>query len=154
MICFSKPMMSQLLKTSYGNSMGVELASFGDNEVQLRAPLESIQSVPGVAFNGSIYSLTAICGWATVFKALHEAELTGPIWLTDSSTRHYSRVTSSPLVTCKIDPLHVDPFINSLLSGGKASIAVTGEIYQDSQLAVAHHGDYTAKLIPPSQITG
>lgn len=147
-------MMAQLLSTSYAKNIGVELASFDRNQVQFRAPLESIQSIPGIAFSGSIYSLTAMCGWATVYKALHEANLTGPIWLTDSSTRHYSRITSSPLVTCSINPLHVEPFINSLLRGGKASISVVGEIYQDKQLALAYHGDYTAKLVPPSQITG
>lgn len=154
MECFSKPMLAQLMSASYAQNIGVELVGFDENSVQFGAQLESIQSYPGIAFSGSIYSLTAMCGWASVYKVLHEAKLTGPIWLTDSSTRHYSRITSSPVVSCSINPLHIEPFITSLLRGGKASITVTGEIYQDNNLALAYHGDYTARLEPPSQITG
>lgn len=146
MDCFSKPMMTQLMGTSYANNIGVELEGFADNEVRLSAPLKSLQSLPGVAFNGSLYSLTAMCGWAVIYKSLHEAGLSGLIWLTDSSTKHHVRITSSPIVSCKIDANQLESFIEALRRGGKASITVSGEMYQAGELALAYQGDYTARL--------
>lgn len=69
-------------------TMGLRIAAFDGDSLQLRAPLARHYNDKGCAFGGSMVSLMTLAGWGLVHLRLERAGLDTDIYAADSTVRY------------------------------------------------------------------
>jgi thioesterase domain-containing protein len=140
----------QLQQTLYTDipltrEMGLRVAAYDGQTLQLTAPLAPNVNNKGTAFGGSLYNLAVLCGWSLLRLKLNEAGLNEKnIVIHEANTRYLLPVTGELHAACTLTGDVLNEFMQPLQKKGRARITLTVAIHQQDRTAVEFTGQYVA----------
>jgi thioesterase domain-containing protein len=140
----------QLQQTLYTDipltrEMGLRVAAYDGQTLQLTAPLAPNVNDKGTAFGGSLYNLAVLCGWSLLRLKLNEAGLNEKnIVIHEANTRYLLPVTGELHAACTLTGDVLNEFMQPLQKKGRARITLTVAIHQQDRTAVEFTGQYVA----------
>lgn len=140
----------QLQQTLYTDipltrEMGLRVAAYDGQTLQLTAPLAPNVNDKGTAFGGSLYNLAVLCGWSLLRLKLNETGLNKKnIVIHEAHTRYLLPVTGELRAACTLTGDALTEFMQPLQKKGRARITLTVAIHQQDQTAVEFTGQYVA----------
>ncbi|MDD2701566.1 MAG: thioesterase domain-containing protein [Sideroxydans sp.] len=140
----------QLQQTLYTDipltrEMGLRVAAYDGQTLQLSAPLAPNVNDKGTAFGGSLYNVAVLCGWSLLRLKLNEAGLPRKnIVIHEANTRYLQPVSGELHSTCTLTDDALNEFMQPLQKKGRARITLTVTIHQQDQTAVEFTGQYVA----------
>jgi thioesterase domain-containing protein len=123
-------------------AMGVRVAAYQDNTLQLAAPLAPNTNHKRTAFGGSLYSLAVLCGWGLLQIKLREAGLRKHIVIQASDIRYLLPVNEDMTAECRLDEDAFAHLMRTLEKRGRARLTLDVAIMQDGCPAVEFSGRY------------
>jgi thioesterase domain-containing protein len=123
--------------------LGVEVLRLDDTGLELRLPLAANRNHKGAAFAGSLNALATLAGWGVLVDVLARRGIDAHVVIQDSSVRYLAPVHADAVARCAAP--HSAPLEHALATFGRrglARLALTAEIAQDGQPAVAFQGRY------------
>lgn len=123
------------------NALGARIESFDGSRLCVAADFEANINLHGTAFAGSLYALSALCGWSAVHLQLEIASIKGSIVLAEGNIRYAAPVQDAINLVCDwSDEMRA---IESLRTGEKkARIALTARVMQNGEAAAVFEGRY------------
>jgi thioesterase domain-containing protein len=118
-------------------AMAIEVASFANGELIVRAPHAPNRNVHGTAFAGSLFSVCVLTGWGRTWLALRERGLDGLIVVADSRIVYRKAVKGDLVCRCA----HV-PQLDDFLMTGRAELTLTCTVDGPGAPAVRFEGRY------------
>ena len=126
-------------------AMGVEIASFADDELVVRAGLQANINVHGTAFAGSLYAIAALTGWGAVWLKHREAGLDGQIVLADGRIEYLRAVAEDIVCRCRFDPQLHGPKLAALARSSRTTLRLHCKIDAGGEPAVRFEGRYAIR---------
>ena len=124
-------------------ALGVALRRFDDATLELAADLAPNVNIHGTGFAGSLYSISALCGWSMIHLQLGLRGLAGSIVLAEGRIRYLRPVTEEIVAVCLFDD-H-DAAFTELAHSGRARFPLTAKIASAGKVAVEFEGDFAVK---------
>lgn len=125
--------------------MGLRVAAYDGQTLQLAAPLAPNVNDKGTAFGGSLYNIAVLCGWSLLRLKLNEAGLNKKnIVIHEAHTRYLLPVTGELHAACTLTGDALTEFLQPLQKKGRARITLTVAIHQQDKSAVEFTGQYVA----------
>ena len=124
--------------------MGIEVDSYDQGVLTMKAPLEQNHNHQGTGFAGSLNALCTVCGWGRIFLLAREHGVPPRIVIRRSSIK-YLRPVDQPQIVARclpIDPENLSHFVEMLKEKGTAKIDLHVEIADADGPAVSLHGSY------------
>ena len=140
----------QLQQTLYtdiplARAMGLRVAAYDGQTLQLAAPLAPNVNDKGTAFGGSLYTLAVLCGWSLLRLKLNEAGMQQKnIVIHEANTRYLLPVSGELHAACTLNGDVLTEFMQPLQKKGRARITLTVAILQQDRTAVEFTGQYVA----------
>ena len=132
-------------KIPISRALGVKIAGFDGERLCVRADFEANINLHGTAFAGSLYAVTALCGWSMVHLQLALAKLAASIVLVEGNIRYAAPVCDAILAVCDFGS-HQQT-IEALKRGKrKGRFALASQIDQDGRPAATFEGSFAALL--------
>jgi thioesterase domain-containing protein len=126
-------------------ALGVEVASYTDDELVVRAALAPNVNMHGTAFAGSLYSICALTGWGMIWLKLRDRALAGHIVLAEARIRYRRAVDESIVCRCRFDAALAQQSFEQLETTGRGFFPLACVIDADGRLAVRFDGEYAVK---------
>lgn len=123
-------------------AMAIEVVSFADTQLLVRAPLAPNTNVHGTAFAGSLFSICVLTGWGRVWLALRREGLDGHIVVADSQIKYRKAVAGEILSRCAFDGDADRANVAAFADSGRASWQLTCTIDGASAPAVTFEAKY------------
>jgi thioesterase domain-containing protein len=129
--------------------IGLTVDQYENGCLTLSVPLGKNINQQGTAFAGSLNATLTLAGWSLVWLILKEANVEASIVIQDSGIHYRQPVTTDFRARCcKPDAVTLEKMINALRKKGKARIALSAEIRQAGEVAVAFNGRYVVQVAP------
>ena len=129
--------------------IGLTIDRYENGCLTLSAPLGKNINQQGTAFAGSLNATLTLAGWSLVWLILREANIDASIVIQDSGIHYRQPVTTDfKARCCKPDAATLEKMISALRKKGKARIALSAEIRQGGDVAVAFNGRYVVQVTP------
>ena len=128
-------------------AMGIEVASYDDQRLAMRMPLEPNRNHQYSAFAGSLNALCTIVGWGSLFMQLRQSNLMGNIVIRRGKIR-YLRPVYVPEFVARALPFptkELDYFFELLESKGKSKLDVEVEVADQQGPYVNFSGSYVVQ---------
>jgi len=124
--------------------MGIEVDSYDQHGLTLRAPLKRNTNHQATAFAGSLNALCTMAGWGHVFLLHRLHGLVGDIVICRSSIKYLKPVASDQIYACchHVGDRQRDHFLEMFRAKGQSKIDVRVEIVSAEVTAVAFSGAY------------
>jgi thioesterase domain-containing protein len=143
------PLLADLQKTIEGEipicaHMGIEVDSYDQETLTMRAPLAQNHNHQGTGFAGSLNALCTVCGWGRIYLLARELGIP-PRIVIRRSTIKYLRPVDQPRIIARclpIDPDELSHFVAMLKEKGTGKIDLHIEIADAEGPAVSLHGSY------------
>jgi len=123
-------------------AIGIQVAAYRNNMLQLIAPLVPNINHKCTAFGGSLYSLAVLCGWGLLHLRLREAGLRKHIVIQESNVRYLLPVENDMTAECRLDEAAFARFLRTLEKHGRSRLALDVIIMRDGRPAVEFSGRY------------
>jgi thioesterase domain-containing protein len=127
-------------------AMGVEIASYADDELVIRAALAPNINVHGTAFAGSLYAICALAGWGAIWLQLRARGREAHIVLSEAQIDYRHAVEEAIVCRCRFDPESQAPNLVQLETTGSSLFPLTATIESGGRRAVRFEGDYAVKV--------
>jgi thioesterase domain-containing protein len=127
-------------------TMGIELVTFANDRLVVRAPLAPNVNVHGTAFAGSLYAIAALCGWGTTWLQLKTRGIDASIVIADGHIHYAAPVATAIEASCEFSGAPLDAAMARLTSTGKARFPLECSIATDAGEAARFSGDYAVRL--------
>lgn len=132
-------------------AMGVEIVSYADDELVLRAALAPNINVHGTAFAGSLYSICTLAGWGSIWLQLRARGTDAHIVLSEAQIDYRRAVDEAIVCRCRFDSDTQAPDLAQLDKTGSGLFPLTVTIESGGRRAVRFEGEYAVKLrVEPS----
>jgi thioesterase domain-containing protein len=132
-------------------AIGLEIASYADDELVLRAALAPNINVHGTAFAGSLYSICALAGWGAIWLPLRARGREPHIVLSEAQIDYSRAVEEAIVCRCRFDPDTQAPNLAQLEKTGSGLFPLAATIESGGRRAVRFEGEYAVKL--PAEAT-
>ena len=126
-------------------AMGIDVVSWKDDCLTLKAPLKENINDKGIAFGGSIYSLAVLCGWGTVFQVLDDAGFSADVAVYKSECNFMIPTTGEMKAVCFINPAEKMKLIDSVLMKGRGRAFLTVEVFSDGAKVSSFSASYAVR---------
>jgi thioesterase domain-containing protein len=126
-------------------AMAIEVASYADGELRVRAPLASNRNLHGTAFAGSLFSVCVLTGWGKVWLALRERDLRGSIVVAESRITYRKAVSGEILCSCRADAAIENAALAELEGSGRTTLMLACTVDGGGAPAVRFEGKYVVK---------
>ena len=126
-------------------AMGVEIASFADDELAVRAGLDPNINLHGTAFAGSLYAIAALTGWGLAWLKLRDAGLDRRIVLAEGRIEYLRAVAEDIVCRCRFDPQLHGPKLAALARSSRTTLRLHCEIDAGGEPAVRFEGLYAIR---------
>jgi thioesterase domain-containing protein len=123
-------------------AMAIEVLTFADAQLLVRAPLTANKNVHGTAFAGSLFSICVLTGWGRIWLALRREGLDGQIVVADSQIKYRKAVTGEILCRCALDDDAERANVAAFAASGRASWQLTCTIDGATGPAVTYEAKY------------
>jgi thioesterase domain-containing protein len=125
-------------------AMGLEVASWQEERLSMRMPLEPNKNHQYSAFAGSLNALCTVVGWGTIFLLLGREGLQGNIVIRRDKIRFLRPVVTSEIVArgLPVDPAERAYFFELMRNKGKTKLDVASEIADEQGPLVKFQGSY------------
>ena len=125
-------------------AIGLQVASWSDDRLSMRMPLEANKNHQYSAFAGSLNALCTVVGWGTIFLMLGREGLEGNIVIRRGKIRYLRPVVSSEIVArgLPVDPDELAYFFELIRSKGRSKLDVASEIADEQGPFVTFQGSY------------
>ena len=132
-------------------AMGIEIASYADDELVLRAALAPNINVHGTAFAGSLYAVCALAGWGSIWLPLRARGRDPHIVLSEAQIDYARAVEEAIVCRCRFNRDAQAPNLAQLETTGSGLFPLTATIESGGRRAVRFEGDYAVKVrVEPS----
>ncbi|MBZ5551866.1 MAG: thioesterase domain-containing protein [Acidobacteriia bacterium] len=129
--------------------IGLTIERYENGCLTLSVPLGKNINQQGTAFAGSLNATLTLAGWSLVWLILKEANIEAGIVIQDSGIHYRQPVTRDfKACCCKPDAATLEKMLSTLQKKGKARIALSAEIRQAGEVAVAFNGRYVVQVVP------
>ena len=130
-------------------AMGIEIVSFADDELVVRAALAPNVNLHGTAFAGSLYSLCALAGWGMTWLQLRARDLDGNIVLAEGRIAYRKAVSEDLVCRCRFDAEDQLANLEQLQKTGSSLFPLTCSVDVQGRRGVRFEGEYAVKLERP-----
>jgi thioesterase domain-containing protein len=127
-------------------AMGIEVVSFADDELVVRAALAPNVNVHGTAFAGSLYSICALAAWGAIWLQLRTRGLDGLIVLSEAHIDYLRPVEQTIICRCRFDTAAQAPNIEQLQATGNGLFPLVSLVEYGGRRAARFEGEYAVKL--------
>jgi thioesterase domain-containing protein len=128
--------------------IGLTVERYENGCLTLSVPLGKNINQQGTAFAGSLNAALTLAGWSLVWLILKEANIEASIVIQDSGIHYRQPVTMDFRARCcKPDAATLEKMISALRKKGKARIALSAEVRQAGEVAVAFNGRYVVQVV-------
>jgi thioesterase domain-containing protein len=128
--------------------IGLTVDRYENGCLTLSVPLGKNINQQGTAFAGSLNAALTLAGWSLVWLILKEANIEASIVIQDSGIHYRQPVTMDFRARCcKPDAATLEKMISALRKKGKARIALSAEVRQAGEVAVAFNGRYVVQVV-------
>lgn len=124
-------------------ALEVAVRHFDGETLELAADLAPNVNPHGTAFAGSLYSISALCGWSMVHLQLGLRGLTASIVLAEGHIRYLRPVTGEIVAVCRFGT-HEAAF-GDLARSGRARFPLTATVASAGKVAVEFEGAFGVK---------
>lgn len=135
-------------------AMEFQVASWQNERLAMRMPLEPNKNHQFSAFAGSLNALCTIVGWGTIFLLLSREGLKGNIVIRRGKIRYLRPVVTNDIVARGL-PIDADQLaycFELMRSKGKSKLDVSAEITDDLGPLVTFQGSYVVQANPTSDL--
>lgn len=127
--------------------LGVEVESYRDRRLTLRAPLALNLNDKGTAFAGSLAMVATLAGWSLVWLVLRERGIGGDIVLQDSTVKYLRPITSDFVATAEWpEEAALAALFDAIARRGKGRLKLEVSIADDEGAIVRFTGRYVVQL--------
>ena len=124
-------------------AMGVRVAGWRENTLELSAPLDANINHKDTAFGGSINSLMTLAGWGVLSLLLRRRGLAAKVVIQSSSTEYHSPIVGDFTARCRAPEAEaLERLVRTLQRRGRARIGLRAEVVQGEILAASFEGRF------------
>ncbi len=127
-------------------ALEIKVRSFDGKSLEVAAGLAPNINLHGTAFAGSLYAISALCGWSMVHLQLAMRELHGSIVLAEGHIRYLKPVAEDIVAVCRFGEQAA--VFDQLQETGKARFPLTTQIQAKGEDAAMFEGEFGVKLKP------
>jgi thioesterase domain-containing protein len=127
-------------------ALGVEIVSYADDELVLRAALAPNVNVHGTGFAGSLYSICTLACWGAIWLKLRAQSRDAHIVLSEAQIDYRRAVEEAIVCRCRFDPETQAPNLTQLETTGSGLFPLTATIESGGRRAVRFEGEYAVKF--------
>lgn len=125
-------------------ALEIKVRSFDGETLEVAAGLAPNINLHGTAFAGSLYAISALCGWSMVHLQLAMRELHGSIVLAEGRIRYLKPVAEEIVATCSFGEQAAA--FDRLADSGKTRFPLTTRIAAGGADAAMFEGEFGVKL--------
>jgi len=125
-------------------ALAIKVKSFDGETLEVSAGLAPNINLHGTAFAGSLYAISALCGWSMVHLQLATRELQGSIVLAEGHIRYLKPIAEDIVAVCHFGEQAAA--FDRLTETGKARFTLTTRIAAKSEDAAMFEGEFGVKL--------
>lgn len=125
-------------------ALAIKVESFDGETLTVAAALAPNINLHGTAFAGSLYAISALCGWSMVHLQLAMRELHGSIVLAEGHIRYLKPVAEDIVAVCSFGEQAAA--FDRLGDSGKARFPLTTRIAARGEDAALFDGEFGVKL--------
>jgi len=133
------------LEIPISSAMGIEVESFADEELTVRAALKPNVNVHGSAFAGSQFSLASLCGWGQLHMQLARRGLDASIIFVDGRIECLKPVRADMTARCRLTE-EATAALDGLAKVGRGRCQLNTRIESGGELSAAFTGTYGLKI--------
>ncbi len=130
-------------------AMGIHVASFAANTLEVRAALAPNINVHGTAFAGSLYAVAALTGWGMTWLQLKTRDIDGSIVIASGAIDYAKPVEEDIVARCVFDARAQDDALALLNATGKCRFHLRCAIFANGAEAALFRGDYAVRVNRP-----
>lgn len=128
-------------------ALGLKIAAWDGERLEVRAPLAANVNDKGCAFGGSLSSLMTLAPWALLELVLREQGLAADVFVADAEIRYRVPIFEDiHVVTQAADEHDVDAFVATLRQRGRARIGMLSFVGGLDQPSCIQKARFVAKL--------
>lgn len=127
-------------------ALGVKVRRFDGETLEVAADLQPNINLHGTAFAGSLYAISALCGWSMVHLQLAMRDLEGSIVLAEGRIRYLKPVAEEIVAVCSFGDQTTA--LERLTREGKARFPLTTSVAARGEPAALFEGEFGVKLAP------
>jgi len=132
--------------------LGVKVRYFDGETLELAADLEPNRNVHGTAFAGSLYAITALCGWSMLHLQLACRDLTAAIVIASGQINYPRPVAETIVARCSFGDQ--EAALRDLEKDGRMRIHLTASVAANGVEAAVFEGDFSARSAAPAWLNG
>lgn len=121
-------------------ALGIRVTHFDGDLLEVAADLAPNVNVHGTAFAGSIYSISALCGWSMVHLQMRRREIDAAIVIAEGQISYLRPVAETIVARCQFGS-H-DAAWQRFDERGKARFILHSQVLADDKLAVSFEGNF------------
>lgn len=128
--------------------MDLKITKYDEKELITIAPLNKNINDKGTAFGGSLATLTIISGWSICWLISKELEINSENIVVIKNEHSYRKPVTKELICHTKRPTkdEIENLKNKLLLKKSASIKISSQIIEDSEVCVDFTGYYVIKI--------
>ncbi|MDK2063566.1 thioesterase domain-containing protein [Aliarcobacter butzleri] len=128
--------------------MDLKITKYDEKELITIAPLNKNINDKGTAFGGSLATLTIISGWSICWLISKELEINSENIVVIKNEHSYRKPVTKELICHTKRPTkdEIENLKNKLLLKKSASIKISSQIIEDSEVCVDFTGYYVVKI--------
>lgn len=126
--------------------MGIEVLGWDDGELTLKAALAPNINVHETAFAGSLFAISTLAGWGSIWLALRARQIDARIVLTDGHIEYKRPVAEDIVCRCRFDAAVQAPNLEQLARTDSSFFPLTCTINAAGRRAVEFEGEYAARV--------
>ncbi len=123
--------------------LGVKIRHFDGATLELAADLEPNRNVHGTAFAGSLYAITALCGWSMVHLQLARRDIKAAIVIASGQIDYLRPVAETIVARCSFGGQ--EAALRSLGKDGRMRIQLTASVAANGVEGAVFTGEFSAK---------
>ncbi|MCC5887336.1 MAG: YiiD C-terminal domain-containing protein [Gammaproteobacteria bacterium] len=125
-------------------ALAIKVRSFDGETLEVGAGLAPNINLHGTAFAGSLYAISALCGWSMVHLQLAMRDLHGSIVLAEGRIRYLKPVAEEIIAVCSFGEQAAA--FDRLKDSGKARFPLATSIAANGEDAALFEGEFGVKL--------
>ena len=134
-------------KIAIANLMEIKVESYGNDQIEVFAPLDKNSNDKGTFFAGSIYSTMVLSGWALVTRILKDRGIDAEVVIATSTIDYLKPAKDDVLVSASpVNSTDIEKLLSSIDKKCRGKLEVKSILNSSGEVCAEFTGLYVAKL--------
>lgn len=127
-------------------AMAIEVSDYQNGQLIISADLIPNINVHGTAFAGSLYAISALCGWGSTWLQMKQIQTDTSIVIAEGHISYLRPVKARIFARCHFDPDAHRQTLQQLVEGGKGRFELGVEIFHQHEVLANFSGSYAVRI--------